>query len=97
MQGSGTFAIEAALGSFAPGRGRKTLVLVNGNYGERAVQILEHIKRPYARIDAGDSAPIVPQDVAAALDADPTSSSSSWSIARRRQASSIRWSTLPRR
>lgn len=71
MQGSGTFAIEAALGSFAPGRGRKTLVLVNGNYGERAVQILEHIKRPYARIDAGDSAPIVPQDVAAALDADP--------------------------
>ena len=71
MQGSGTFAIEAALGSFAPGRGRKTLVLVNGNYGERAVQILEHIKRPYSRIDTGDSAPIVAEDVAAALDGDP--------------------------
>ena len=71
MQGSGTFAIEAALGSFAPGRGRKTLVLVNGNYGERAVQILEHIKRPYSRIDAGDSAPIVAEEVAAALDGDP--------------------------
>jgi 2-aminoethylphosphonate-pyruvate transaminase len=71
MQGSGTFAIEAALGSFAPGRGRRTLVLVNGNYGERAAQILEHIKRPYVRIDAGDSAPIAAQEVAAALDADP--------------------------
>jgi 2-aminoethylphosphonate-pyruvate transaminase len=62
MQGSG---------SFAPGRGRRTLVLVNGNYGERAAQILEHIKRPYVRIDAGDSAPIAAQEVAAALDADP--------------------------
>jgi 2-aminoethylphosphonate-pyruvate transaminase len=71
MQGSGTFAIEAALGSFAPGRGRKTLVLVNGNYGERAAQILEHIKRPYTRIDAGDSIPISAEETAAALDADP--------------------------
>jgi 2-aminoethylphosphonate-pyruvate transaminase len=71
MQGSGTFAIEAALGSFAPGRGRKTLVLVNGNYGERAAQILEHIKRPYARIDAGDSTPISADETAAALDGDP--------------------------
>jgi 2-aminoethylphosphonate-pyruvate transaminase len=71
MQGSGTFAIEAALGSFAPGRGRKALVLVNGNYGERAAQILEHIKRPYARIDAGDSTPISADETAAALDGDP--------------------------
>jgi 2-aminoethylphosphonate-pyruvate transaminase len=71
MQGSGTFAIEAALGCFAPGRGRKTLVLVNGNYGERAAQILEHIKRPYSRIDASDSTPIPVEEVAAALENDP--------------------------
>jgi 2-aminoethylphosphonate-pyruvate transaminase len=71
MQGSGTFAIEAALGCFAPGRGRKTLVLVNGNYGERAAQILEHIKRPYTRIDGSDSTPTPVDEVAAALDGDP--------------------------
>jgi 2-aminoethylphosphonate-pyruvate transaminase len=71
MQGSGTFAIEAALGCFAPGRGRKTLVLVNGNYGERAAQILEHIKRPYSRIDASDSTPIPVEEVEAALENDP--------------------------
>src|SRR5262249_20768304 len=38
---------------------------------ERAVQILEHIKRPYTRIDAGDSTPVSPEATAAALDADP--------------------------
>ena len=71
MQGSGTFAIEAALGSFCPGRGRKTLVLINGSYGERAAQIFEHIKRPYTVIDQGDTRPIQPDEVAQHLDADP--------------------------
>ena len=41
MQGSGTFAIEAALGSFCPDVGRKTLIVINGAYGERAVNILQ--------------------------------------------------------
>src|SRR3546814_14297043 len=34
MQGSGTFAVEAMLGSFVP-RDGKTLVLVNGAYGQQ--------------------------------------------------------------
>jgi len=34
MQGSGTFAIEAAIGTLLPRNG-KLLVLVNGAYGER--------------------------------------------------------------
>ena len=40
MQGSGTFAVEAMLTSFAP-RDRKTLLLINGAYGLRARRILD--------------------------------------------------------
>ena len=42
MQGSGTFAVEAMLGSFAPTKTR-TLVLVNGAYGKRIVETLEYL------------------------------------------------------
>ena len=38
MQGSGTFAIEAALSSFVPPDG-KALVVINGAYGSRAAKI----------------------------------------------------------
>src|SRR5438067_4076391 len=70
MQGSGTLAIEAALGSFCPDRRRKTLVVINGAYGERAAKILERIKRPYVTIDKGDAAAPSVEDVTAMLDAD---------------------------
>jgi 2-aminoethylphosphonate-pyruvate transaminase len=43
MQGSGTFAIEAVLSSVIPPDGR-LLVLANGAYGERMVQIAERLK-----------------------------------------------------
>ncbi len=43
MQGSGTFAIEAVLGS-AIARDGRLLVLANGAYGERMVQIAERLK-----------------------------------------------------
>jgi 2-aminoethylphosphonate-pyruvate transaminase len=70
MQGSGTFAIEAALGSFCPDQRRKTLVVINGAYGDRAAKILKRLDRPYATIDKGDSAAPSVEDVTAALDAD---------------------------
>ena len=71
MQGSGTFAIEAALGAFCPKEGTKTLVVANGAYGERAAAILARIGRPVSKIDKGDSAAPTPEDVSQALDADP--------------------------
>ncbi len=71
LQGSGTFAIEAALGSFCPALEAKTLVLANGVYGERAAAILKRIRRRHLKIDKGESAAIVPRDVATLLDADP--------------------------
>ena len=40
MQGSGTFAVEAMLTTFTP-RKAKTLVLINGAYGQRARKILD--------------------------------------------------------
>ncbi|MGI9492739.1 MAG: 2-aminoethylphosphonate--pyruvate transaminase, partial [Geminicoccaceae bacterium] len=39
VHGSGTFAIEATLGTVVPRQG-KLLVLVNGAYGERMVKIM---------------------------------------------------------
>ena len=70
MQGSGTFAIEAALGSFCPGDETTTLVVANGAYGDRAAQILERLGRPYVKIDKGDSTTPTVEDVATMLDAD---------------------------
>ena len=70
MQGSGTFAIEAALGSFCPKSGGKTLVVANGAYGDRAAKILQKLDRPVTKIDKGDSAAPTVEEIAAALDAD---------------------------
>ena len=72
MQGSGTFAIEAALGSFCPKAETKTLVIANGAYGDRAAAILKRLGRPVTKIDKGDSAAPTAEETAAALDADPT-------------------------
>jgi len=71
MQGSGTFAIEAALGAFCPKAETRTLVVANGAYGDRAAAILTRLGRPVVKIDKGDSAAPTPEEVAKALDADP--------------------------
>ncbi len=72
MQGSGTFAIEAALGAFCPKSETKTLVVANGAYGDRAAAILSRLGRPVTKIDKGDSAAPSVEDVTRALDADPS-------------------------
>jgi 2-aminoethylphosphonate-pyruvate transaminase len=70
MQGSGTFAIEAALGSLRPPKRKKTLVVANGAYGDRAVQILQRLDRAVVKIDKGDSTAPTAEDVEAALTTD---------------------------
>ncbi len=70
MQGSGTFSVEAMLGSFVP-RDGKALVLANGAYGKRIAQTLDYIGREYTVIDKGDYMPPRGDEVAAALAADP--------------------------
>ncbi len=70
MQGSGTFAVEAMLGSFLP-RDGKALVLANGAYGLRIGKILERIGRDHTLIDKGDYLPPRGEEVTAAIAADP--------------------------
>ncbi|MDQ7071803.1 MAG: 2-aminoethylphosphonate--pyruvate transaminase [Rhodobacterales bacterium] len=70
MQGSGTFSVEAMLGSFIPHDG-KVLVLSNGAYGLRIAQTLDYLNRAYTVIDKGDYMPPRGPEVTAAIDADP--------------------------
>ena len=70
MQGSGTFSVEAMLGSFIP-RDGKVLVLSNGAYGKRIAQTLEYLNRDHTVIDKGDYMPPRGEEVTAAIEADP--------------------------
>lgn len=70
IQGSGSFSVEAMLGSFVPREG-KVLVLINGAYGKRIAQTLAYLGRDHVSIDKGDYMPPRGPEVAAALNADP--------------------------
>ena len=70
MQGSGTFGVEAMLGSFLP-RDGKILVLSNGAYGARAAETVRYLGRELTVIDKGDYLPPRGEEVSAAIAADP--------------------------
>lgn len=70
MQGSGTFGVEAMLGTFLP-RDGKVLVLSNGAYGTRAAETVRYLGRQATVIDKGDYLPPRGDEVAAAIKADP--------------------------
>ncbi|GEK46749.1 2-aminoethylphosphonate--pyruvate transaminase [Bisbaumannia pacifica] len=70
LQGSGTFAVEAALGTLID-PARTTLVLSNGAYGKRLAALLERMGRPFEVLDSGDTAPPSPRAVAERLKANP--------------------------
>ncbi len=69
IQGSGTFAVEAALGTLVPLSG-KVLVLANGVYGRRIAQICEISGRDFTLFETGETQPPDPAEVAKALAAD---------------------------
>ncbi|KIC08025.1 2-aminoethylphosphonate--pyruvate aminotransferase [Leisingera sp. ANG-M1] len=70
MQGSGSFAVEAMLGSFIP-RDGKVLVLANGAYGLRSAQTLKYLGRDHVVLDKGDYLPPRGDEVAQILADDP--------------------------
>ncbi len=70
LQGSGTFAIEATLGTLVP-RDGKALILVNGAYGRRMAKILERLGRRYETLETAEDAPPDAEAVAARLSSDP--------------------------
>jgi 2-aminoethylphosphonate-pyruvate transaminase len=57
MQGSGTFAVEAMLGSFV-GPKDKLLILINGAYGKRMAKICEYYKRTTAILEWPEDQPV---------------------------------------
>jgi 2-aminoethylphosphonate-pyruvate transaminase len=70
LQGSGTFAVEAALGTLVP-RGGKVLVPDNGSYCKRIVRILGYLGREAVTLSFGEQEPADPARIDAALSADP--------------------------
>jgi len=69
LQGSGTFAVEAALGTLVPRDGH-LLILVNGAYGRRMAGICEVLGRRHTVVEAAEDTPVDPAALDAALAAD---------------------------
>jgi 2-aminoethylphosphonate-pyruvate transaminase len=69
MQGSGTFSVEAMIGSTVPQDGR-LLVLANGEYGNRLGRIAKALKIDTVIHDSGELAPPDLEKLDAALKAD---------------------------
>jgi 2-aminoethylphosphonate-pyruvate transaminase len=70
LQGSGTFAVEAALATLVP-RGGKVLVPDNGSYCKRILRILGYLGREAVVLPHGEQEPADPARIDAALAADP--------------------------
>lgn len=71
LQGSGTFAVEAALGTLVP-RDGKVLVPNQGAYCARILRILGVLGRAAVELPVAESQPMDPLAIEAALAADPS-------------------------
>ncbi len=71
MQGSGTFCIEAAIGTMMPPDG-KLFVLANGAYGKRMVKIADTLKIPYSVFEYPENCKTNARDVEFELTRDAT-------------------------
>ena len=69
LQGSGTFAVEAAIGTLVPRNG-KVLVLINGAYGKRLAKICEVLGREFSTFETAEDQPTTAADVDRLLHAD---------------------------
>ena len=70
LQGSGTFVVEAMLGSFVP-RDGKVLILVNGAYGTRMAKICRVMSREVVTQETPEDVPNDPEALDRALAGDP--------------------------
>lgn len=71
LQGSGTFAVEAAIGTLVPRNGN-VLVLINGAYGKRLAKICEVLGRRFNTFETAEDEPTTAIDVDRLLLADPS-------------------------
>ena len=70
MQGSGTFAVEAQLGTLVPRDGH-LLILVGGAYGRRMAEICRRAGRAHSVLETGEAVPPTAAAVTARLAAEP--------------------------
>ncbi len=70
LQGSGTFAVEAAVQTLLP-RDGTLLVVINGAYGRRMAEIARRLGRRVSVLDLSEERPVDPAEVAARLDREP--------------------------
>ena len=70
LQGSGTFIVEAMLGTLVPPSG-KVAILVNGAYGKRMVRICEYLRRACVVLETAEDTPVSAATLDASLEADP--------------------------
>ena len=70
IQGSGTFAVEAQLGTLVPRDGR-LLILVGGAYGRRMVEICRRMARAHSVLETDETVPPTAAEVAERLAAEP--------------------------
>lgn len=71
LQGSGTFSVEAAIGTIVPRDGH-VLVPSNGAYCQRIAKICKVLGRKVTTLDYTEDQQVVPADVERMLAADPT-------------------------
>jgi 2-aminoethylphosphonate-pyruvate transaminase len=71
MQGSGTFAVEATIGSVVPPEG-KVLIIHNGAYGRRMVQIADRLRIARVEMEQPETEPADVERIKRALGADPS-------------------------
>ena len=57
VQGSGTFAVEATLGTLLSRQTSKLLILINGAYGRRMARICEKLGQPFALYETAENTP----------------------------------------
>ncbi|MCU1728515.1 2-aminoethylphosphonate--pyruvate transaminase [Pseudomonas sp. 7P_10.2_Bac1] len=69
LQGSGTFAVEAAIGTLVPRDGH-VLVLINGAYGKRLAKICDVLGRRFSTFETAEDQPSTAADVERLLKAD---------------------------
>ncbi len=71
LQGSGTFIVEATLGTLIPKTG-KALVLINGAYGHRMVKILKTMGRTVESLEWDEDIPVDAAELDRTLTNDPS-------------------------
>lgn len=71
MQGSGSFGVEATLGTAIPKQNATLLIAENGTYGERMVKMADYLNIAHVVLKVPETEPVTRELVATTLDAHP--------------------------